>query len=208
MTGKSGQPAVASKGIAGAARAVAGAGATFSSYDGIGLAELIRTKQVTAGEVVEDAIRQIEVLNPKLNAVIHKTYDRARRRAATVGECPFAGVPFLVKDNATIAGIQLTRGSRALGGEVPDRTAPLFAAAENIGLILLGVPTCPSWVCSTAPRTRCTGRPAIHGIPITPPADRAAARRPASPSVWCRWRTAPMAAARSAYRRRTAACSA
>jgi amidase len=143
MSGNAGQPAVASKGIAGAARAVAGAGAAFSSYDGIGLAELIRTKQVTAGEVVEDAIRQIEVLNPKLNAVIHKTYDRARRRAATVGECPFAGVPFLVKDNATIAGIELTRGSRALRGEVSDRTAPLFAAAENTGLILLGVTNMP-----------------------------------------------------------------
>jgi len=111
----------------------------LSSYDAMGLAELIRTKQITPREVVDDTIRKIEAINPKLNAVIYKTYDRARRRASEpVGGGPFAGVPFLVKDNATIAGVQLTRESRALRGNIPDKTAPFFAAAERAGLILLG----------------------------------------------------------------------
>ena len=116
----------------------------LSSYDAMGLAELIRTKQITPREVVEDTIRKIEAINPKLNAVIYKTYDRARQRASEpVGGGPFAGVPFLVKDNATIAGVQLTRGSRALRGNIPDKTAPFFAAAERAGLILLGVTNMP-----------------------------------------------------------------
>ena len=131
---------VASKSIAGVARPAAGALPGFSAYD---LAGLIRTKQVTAGEVVEETIRNIEALNATLNAVIHKTYDRARQRASAVGDGPFAGVPFLVKDNATIAGIELTQGSRALRGNVPDRTAPFFAAAESSGLIVLGVTNMP-----------------------------------------------------------------
>ena len=115
-----------------------------SSYDAMGLAELIRTKQITPRELIEDTIRKIEAVNPKLNAVIYKTYDRARQRASEpLGDGPFAGVPFLVKDNATIANVQLTRGSRALRGNLPDKTAPFFAAAESAGLILLGVTNMP-----------------------------------------------------------------
>jgi amidase len=116
----------------------------LSSYDAIGLAELIRTRQIRASELVEETIRKIEAINPKLNAVIYKTYDRARKHAsAFVAGATLAGVPFLVKDNATIAGVELTRGSRALRGNVPDRTAPFFAAAESAGLILVGVTNMP-----------------------------------------------------------------
>jgi amidase len=116
----------------------------FSSYDGIGLAELIRTKQITPLELVEDTIRKIEAINPKLNAVIYKTYDRARKRtSASFRDAPLAGLPFMVKDNAMIAGVELTRGSRALRGNVPVQTAPFFAAAESAGLILLGVTNMP-----------------------------------------------------------------
>lgn len=116
----------------------------FSSYDATGLAELIRSKQITAADAVEDTIRKIEAINPKLNAVIHKTYDRARQQlAAGVGDGPFAGVPFLVKDNATIAGVRLTRGSRAFRDNVPDKTAPFFTAIERAGFVLVGVTNMP-----------------------------------------------------------------
>jgi len=116
----------------------------LSSYDAMGLAELIRSKQIAPAEAVEDTIRKLEAVNPTLNAVIYKTYDRARRRAAEpVGDGSFAGVPFVVKDNATIAGVRLTRGSRAQRDNVPDKTAPFFAAAERAGLILVGVTNMP-----------------------------------------------------------------
>src|SRR5258708_25578002 len=117
-------------------------GAPF--YDAVGLAMLVRTKQVTPGELVEETIRKIEAINPKLNAVIYKVYERARERAAAaLGNGPFAGVPFVVKDNATIAGIRLTRGSRAQRDNVPDKTAPFFVTAENAGLVLVGVTNMP-----------------------------------------------------------------
>ena len=116
----------------------------LSSYDAMGLAELLRTKQITSREVIQDTIRKIEAINPKLNAVIHKTYDSAREQALQpLGDGPFAGVPLLVKDNATIAGVQLTQGSRALRGNVPDKTAPFFVAAKEAGFILVGVTNMP-----------------------------------------------------------------
>src|SRR5207249_11032089 len=111
-----------------------------------GLAELIRSKQITAAEAVEDAIRKIEAINPRLNAVVCKTYDRARQRLAVgVGDGSFAGVPFLVKDNATIAGVRLTRGSRAFRDNVPDKTAPFFTAIEQAGFVLIGVTNMPEF---------------------------------------------------------------
>jgi amidase len=116
----------------------------LSPYDAMGLAELIRTRQITPREAVEDAIRKTEAINPTLNAVVFKTYDKARLRASELaGDGAFSGVPFLVKDNATIAGIQITRGSRALRGNVPDRTAPFFAALERAGFVLVGVTNMP-----------------------------------------------------------------
>ena len=112
--------------------------------DAIALAALIRTRQLSAGEAAEQAIANIEALNPKLNAVICRTYERSPRRGAgSAGGSGLGGVPFLVKDNATIAGVRLTCGSRALRDHVPNATAPFFAALESAGLVLLGVTNMP-----------------------------------------------------------------
>jgi amidase len=116
----------------------------LSPYDATALAELIRTKRITASELVEITIRKIEAVNPTLNAIVHRTYDRARRRAVeSLSDDPFGGVPFLVKDNAVIAGVPIARGCRALLGHVPERTAPFFNAIERTGLNVLGVTNMP-----------------------------------------------------------------
>ena len=44
----------------------------YSNYDGVGLAELIRKKDISAIDALDSAIDLIEKLNPKLNAV-HRT---------------------------------------------------------------------------------------------------------------------------------------
>jgi amidase len=125
--------------------ASAGSFSEFSRYDALGLAELVRSRQVTPKELVEAAIRRIETLNPKLNAVICKTYDQALRQctSSVASDGLFAGVPFLVKDNATIAGVASTLGSRSLVGNIPERTAPFFTATERAGFVLLGVTNMP-----------------------------------------------------------------
>ena len=57
----------------------------YDQYDGLGLAELIRKKEVSAEDVCETAIARIEKVNPKLNAVITPMYDHAAPRS--VGAC-------------------------------------------------------------------------------------------------------------------------
>ena len=87
----------------------------YDHYDALGLAELIRKKEVTPGELCEEAIERIERINPKINAVIHRMFDIARSTATgNLPDGPFTGVPFLLKDLLTsYAGVPLTMGSKA-----------------------------------------------------------------------------------------------
>ena len=71
----------------------------FVESDALRLAELVRQKEVTPAELTETAIRLIENLDPKLNAVVIRDFDRARARAAeTPPDGPFGGVPYLLKN--------------------------------------------------------------------------------------------------------------
>ncbi len=53
--------------------------AEYQDYDALGLAQLIRAKEVTPGEVLEAAIARVEAVNPVINAVVNKMYDEAER---------------------------------------------------------------------------------------------------------------------------------
>ena len=71
----------------------------YEKYDGLGLAELIRKKEVTALELCEEAFQRMDRINPKINAVIYRMEDAARTAAkGPIPQGPFSGVPFLCKD--------------------------------------------------------------------------------------------------------------
>lgn len=82
--------------------------------DATAQAELVARGEVSARDLVDGAIERIERIDPQLNAVIHRRFDRARNEApAATG--PFAGVPFLVKDAVChTAGDPFHAGMRAL----------------------------------------------------------------------------------------------
>jgi amidase len=119
----------------------------YEQYDGLGLAELVRKKEVKPSELVEAAINRIEKLNPQLNAVIHKTYDQAREAAE--GELPngaFRGIPFLLKDlMAVYAGAPLRSGSRFYQGFVPDSDNEIVRRYKAAGLIVVGKTNTPEF---------------------------------------------------------------
>lgn len=67
--------------------------------DATAQAELVRSGQASPLELVDAAIERIERLNPRLNAVIHERFDKARAEArADLPDGPFRGVPFVLKD--------------------------------------------------------------------------------------------------------------
>jgi Asp-tRNA(Asn)/Glu-tRNA(Gln) amidotransferase A subunit family amidase len=53
----------------------------YGKHDALGLAELVKQRQVSATELVDTCIARIEKVNPALNAVITPMYDEARAAA-------------------------------------------------------------------------------------------------------------------------------
>lgn len=119
----------------------------YTQKDAIGLAAMVRSGEVSPLELVEEAIQRIEAVNPQVNAVIHKMYDRAREKAmGDLPEGPFRGVPFLVKDmRAPFAGEPMWMGSRFLKGYVPDYDYEIIRRFKQAGLITLGKTNVPEF---------------------------------------------------------------
>ena len=117
------------------------------SMDAMAQAELVRKKEVKPLELVDAAIERIERLNPELNAVITPMYDQGRAAASgDIGQGPFAGVPFLLKDlGAMYAGVRLTLGARIMEGFVPDVDSELTIRQKRAGLITIGKTNTPEF---------------------------------------------------------------
>jgi amidase len=119
----------------------------YADYDGLGLAELVRKGDVQPAELVEEAIRRIDQVNPQVNAVIEKTYDQARKGAAgDLPDGPFRGVPFLIKDiMADLAGVPSRRCSRFLNDYVPERDSEIVRRLKAAGVVILGKTNLPEF---------------------------------------------------------------
>src|ERR1700742_376303 len=118
----------------------------YDDHDATGLAELVRTRQVSAADVVEAAIERIESRNPAINAVIHTQFERARREAQHAGTGGFAGVPFLLRDLfAEDAGEPSTSSCRLGSAWRAERDCELVARYKRAGLIILGRTNTPEF---------------------------------------------------------------
>jgi amidase len=120
----------------------------LAGLDATAQADLVRQGALTAAELVDAAIARIEALNPRLNAVIISTFERARTqaRAGDLADGPFRGVPFLLKDlGAHLAGEPLHAGMRFLRelGWVEPRDTYLAAKFRAAGLVSLGKTNTP-----------------------------------------------------------------
>jgi len=119
----------------------------YDRYDGLGMAELVRKKEVSPAELCEEAVRRIEKLNPRLNAVITPMFDLGRNDIERgLPEGPFTGVPFLLKDLvAAYAGVPLTGGSRAYRNYIPDEDCELVKRFKKAGVVIMGKTNCPEF---------------------------------------------------------------
>jgi amidase len=144
------------------------------TLDLIGHAELIRSGQASALELLDAAIGRIEAAR-NLNAVICDLFDRARARAALpLGDDPLAGAPFLLKDlGAALEGAPERMGSVALGGHVSAQSSVVVSRYESAGLLIAGKTNTPEW------GNHCTTEPVSFGPTVNP---RAPSRSPGGSS--------------------------
>jgi amidase len=115
--------------------------------DATELAGRVRRKEVTAVEIVEDAIRKAEALQPKIGALVTSDFDRAMDKAKS-GQLagPFAGVPFLIKDLDPYKGLPTRYGSRATLGARPEKAQTAFIDAyDQAGLVVIGKSSTPEY---------------------------------------------------------------
>jgi amidase len=110
------------------------------------LATAIRAGHVSASEVLEAHLAQIDKHNAALNAVITldagRAYERAREadEALARGEVwgPLHGVPFTLKDAHATAGMRTTTGFPPLADYVPKVDSPVAARLKAAGGNLMG----------------------------------------------------------------------
>ncbi|MEO8004871.1 MAG: amidase [Betaproteobacteria bacterium] len=118
-----------------------GAFAEYENYDALGLAELVRRKEVKPEELLEAAIERVEARNPAINAVTMKLYDYGRKMIADgLPDGPFRGVPFLMKDlTSPIAGVRMTRGSKFFADTPPSPSdSEHMKRLRKAGLVVFG----------------------------------------------------------------------
>ncbi|MFE7353159.1 amidase [Streptomyces sp. NPDC057543] len=115
------------------------------SWDAVRTAAAVRSGEVDARAVVEDAIARIERLNPEYNAVIHTRFDRALEEVdAGLPDGPLRGVPVLIKDLGTdVAGLPATGGSRLFAEGLAARDSELVARYRRAGMVVLGTTNTP-----------------------------------------------------------------
>ena len=117
------------------------------------LAARIRSRAVSAREVMADHLAQIERVNPKVNAIVTLVAERAMADAARADELQarggatgvLHGLPVAHKDLVDTAGIRTTRGSRFYRDHVPDRDALLVTRIRAAGAITCGKTNTPEF---------------------------------------------------------------
>src|SRR5438045_2678544 len=110
------------------------------------LAAAIRAGHISAVEVLEAHLAQIDKHNPALNAIVtmdaERAYERARQadQALARGEVwgPLHGVPFTLKDVHSTAGMRTTVGFPPLAEHVPHEDSTITARLKAAGGILIG----------------------------------------------------------------------
>ena len=119
----------------------------------IELARRIRAREVSVTEVVQAHLAQIERVNPKVNAIVTLTAERALAEAREkdgalargVAAGPLFGLPVAHKDLVPTRGIRTTYGSRIYRDHVPDQDALLVERLRAAGAITFGKTNTPEF---------------------------------------------------------------
>jgi len=119
----------------------------YASYDALGLAQLVAKKQVSSSELAATARRAIAAVDTKVNAVVEVYENRIDNLdESTLGDGPFKGVPFLIKDvHGHGVGRKIEFSSRLCQGMVVEDTSHFCDLLTASGLNILGRTNTPEY---------------------------------------------------------------
>lgn len=118
-----------------------------------GMVVAVRTKRISARELLDAHLERIEAANPAINAVVSLDAERARESAREADDRlargdevgPLHGLPFAFKDTHAVAGWRTTYGSPLMADNVPDRDDLVVERVRAAGAITIGKTNVPEW---------------------------------------------------------------
>jgi amidase len=115
--------------------------------------EMLRSGEISVVELAEAHIRQIERLNPELNAFADFNAERVRERArkhdawrGNRSRRPLFGLPVTVKSSIATRGLKCEIGSLLHKGDIPTEDAVVVARLRAAGALILGTTNCPEFL--------------------------------------------------------------
>ena len=117
------------------------------------LARLIRSRELSATELLTAVLARIEEVNPAINAIVTLAAEQAAGVAADLDTQaahgsfagPLHGLPIAIKDLAETAGIRTTFGSPIFASFVPSFDAPYVASLKRAGAVVIGKTNAPEF---------------------------------------------------------------
>jgi amidase len=117
------------------------------------LAHLLRTRSLSARELMQATLARIDEVNPELNAIVTLVPEKALAWAAEADERqargealgPLHGLPIAHKDLVMTAGIRSTSGSRLLAGFIPQQDDLIVTRLRAAGAITVGKTNTPEF---------------------------------------------------------------
>jgi amidase len=117
------------------------------------LARQIRGGSLSAVDVVRAHLERIDAVNPRVNAIVTLTAERALDDARLADERfargepvgPLHGLPIAHKDLQATAGVRTTFGSPIFGAHVPDADSIIVAGLKQAGAITIGKTNTPEF---------------------------------------------------------------
>ena len=119
----------------------------------VDLARMIRSRELSATELLDAVLSRIEAVNPSVNAIVTLVAEQARATAADLDARaargsfagPLHGLPVAIKDLAETAGIRTTYGSPIFASHIPTFDAPHVALLKAAGAVVIGKTNTPEF---------------------------------------------------------------
>lgn len=117
------------------------------------MAAAVRTKQISARELLELHLARIDEVNGPVNALVNLDRERAREQAARADDQlargedvgPLHGLPFAFKDTHQVAGWPTTYGSPLMVDNVPDTDELVVERIRRAGAVVVGRTNVPEF---------------------------------------------------------------
>ena len=124
------------------------------------LLSMLRRGQISALELTDEYIQQIERLNPQLNALVDFDAERARAQARALEGTsgPLFGLPMTIKSSISVSGYHCESGSALHRGNKPRENAAAVDRLTRAGAVILGTTNCPEFLMAYETDNRLYGR--------------------------------------------------